>query len=258
VIEEPRPEGKANDPEPAGHPLQRLIIKILCALVILTAGFLCLVAVNSGAPEGATVKMVFGLILLWIVLGGALMHHFRDRARTCIRSVPLDWRVKFVLFATVLALIEEAVAVSMTNLAPFFGVKAGEAYVTASTNYLDVVLFHSVVVFVPLFIAWALILSRYDFSPFSVFLLFGIMGIVCETTINPAGAITGFAMWIFIYGLMGYLPTYCIPSGRGARKPRWYHHLLAIPAVFLIALPLLIPIVYLLVNVLQHPTGPHF
>ncbi len=204
MIEEPQPGDKPNDPEPAGHPVQRLIIKILCALVILTAGFLCLVAVNSGAPEVATVKMVLGLILLWIVLGGALMHHFRDRARACIRSIPLDWRVKFVLFATVLALIEEAVAVSMTNLAPFFGVKAGEAYVTASTNYLDVVLFHSVVVFVPLFIAWALILSRYDFSPFAVFLLFGIMGIVCETTINPAGAITGFAIWIFIYGLMGY------------------------------------------------------
>ena len=39
----------------------------------------------------------------------------------------LDWRIKFVLFATVLALIEEAIAVSMTNLAPFFGVKVGEA-----------------------------------------------------------------------------------------------------------------------------------
>ena len=258
MIEEPRPEGKANDPEPAGHPLQRLIIKILCALVILTAGFLCLVAVNSGAPEVATVKMVFGIILLWIVLGGALMHHLRDRTRACIRSVPLDWRIKFVLFATVLALIEEAVAVSMTNLAPFFGVKAGEAYVTASTNYLDVVLFHSVVVFVPLFIAWALILSRYDFSPFAVFLLFGIMGIVCETTINPAGAITGFAIWIFIYGLMVYLPAYCIPTGRSARPVKWYHHLLAIPATFLIAMPLLLPITYVLGHVLQHPSGAHF
>jgi len=134
----------------------------------------------------------------------------------------------------------------------------GEAYVTASTDYLDVVLFHGVVVLVPLFIAWSLILSRYDFSPFAVFLLFGIMGIVCETAINPAGAITGVAMWIFIYGLMVYLPTYCIPSERGARKPRWHHHVLAIPVAFLIALPLLIPIVYLLVNVLQHPTGAHF
>jgi len=258
VNEEPRPGNKPNDPETAGHPLQRLIIKILCALVILTAGFLCLVAVNSGAPEVATVKMVLGLIVLWIVLGGTLMYHFRDRARACILRLPFDWRVKFVLFATILALIEEAIAVLMTNLAPFFGVKVGEAYVTASTDYLDVVLFHGVVVLVPLFIAWSLILSRYDFSPFAVFLLFGIMGIVCETAINPAGAITGFAMWIFIYGLMVYLPTYCIPSDRGAQKPIWYHHLLAIPVAFLIALPLLIPIVYLLVNVLQHPTRAHF
>ena len=84
------------------------------------------------------------------------------------------------------------------------------------------------------------------------------MGIVCKRIINPAGAITGFAMWIFIYGLMGYLPIYCIPTERGARKPHWYKHLLVILAVFLIAIPLLIPIVYLLVNVLQHPTRQHF
>jgi hypothetical protein len=30
--------------------------------------------------------------------------------------------------------------------------------------------------FVPLFVGWALILSRYAFSPFAVFLLFGLTG----------------------------------------------------------------------------------
>jgi hypothetical protein len=250
-------EGSARK-QPTGSGVAPRIIKLLIVGLILSTGFLCLVASRTGAPEVATVKMVCGLILLWIVLGGAAMHYFRDSARQFIRGVPLDWRVKFTLFATTLALLEEAIAVLMTNLAPFLGVEKGEAYLTASTNYLDVVLFHSVVVFIPLFIAWAVLLTRYDFSPFAVFLLFGITGILCEATINPVGAFFGVAQWIFIYGLMVYLPAYCLPRGRGARAVRWYHYVLAVPAAFLIALPLLIPIIYLIGQVLKHPSGAHF
>lgn len=56
----------------------------------------------------------------------------------------------------------------------------GKAYITASANYLEVVCFHSVVMFIPLFIAWACILSRYQFRPFAVFLLFGLTGTLAE------------------------------------------------------------------------------
>ncbi len=243
---------------PAGSTLAPLIIKLLITGLILSTGLLCLVASQKGAPEVATVKMVCGLITLWIVLGGVAMHHFRDRARKFIQGLPFDWRVKFTLSAIILALVEEAIAVLMTNLAPLLGVKSEEAYITASTSYLDVVLFHSVVVFVPLFIAWAVLLTRYDFSPFAVFLLFGITGILCEATINPVGAFFGVAQWIFIYGLMVYLPAYCLPQGRGARAVRWYHYVFAIPATFLIALPLLGPLIYFIGQVLKHPSGAHF
>ena len=58
----------------------------------------------------------------------------------------------------------------MTNLAPWFGVKVGEAYITASTYYMDAVALPSVVMFVPMFVGWVVILMRYPFSPFSVFL----------------------------------------------------------------------------------------
>ncbi len=238
------------------HP--RVVVGLLFAGLVLTMSLLCLIALNSGPAEIGTVKMVFGVIVLWVVLGGALMHNFRDRMREYIQRPSIDWRIKFVLFSTILALIEEAITVLMTNLAPFFGVKIGEAYITASTNYLDVVLFHSVVVFVPLFIAWAVILSRYDFSPFAVFLLFGLTGIICEATINPVGAIFGSAIWIFIYGLMVYLPAYCIPQERPVQTVSWHHYLLAIPLTFLIAIPLLLPIMLVLGYVLQHPSGAHF
>ena len=160
-------EGSARE-QPTGSGVAPLIIKLLITGLILSTGLLCLVASQQGAPEVATVKMVCGLITLWIVLGGVAMHHFRDSARKFIQGLPFDWRVKFTLFAIILALVEEAIAVLMTNLAPLLGVKSEEAHITASTSYLDVVLFHSVVVFVPLFIAWAVLLTRYDFSPFAV------------------------------------------------------------------------------------------
>ncbi len=116
----------------------------------------------------ATVGLGWGLILLWIGLCGLLMYRFREPIRAAALGLQLGWRTKFILMATVLALIEEAITTTMTNLAPLFGVKIGQAYITASTNYLDVVGLHSVVMFVPLFVGWAVILSRYAFSPFAV------------------------------------------------------------------------------------------
>ena len=121
----------------------------------------CLVTavVWQNPRDRAVILMAWGVILLWIVGGGLLALRFRDRVRHFVLGVRLGWRTKFVLFATTMALIEEAITTSMTNMAPLFGVKMGEAYITASANYLDVVLCHSVVVFVPGYIAWAVLLS---------------------------------------------------------------------------------------------------
>ena len=81
-----------------------------------------------------------------------------------------------MILCTAMALIEEVITTTMTNCAPLLGTTPEEAHITASTNYFVVVCFHSVVVFVPMFIAWALMLSRWDFSPLKVLLLFGITG----------------------------------------------------------------------------------
>lgn len=190
----------------------------------------------------AAIGMGGGLILLWVVLGGLLMVRFRDVIRTLVVRVPFDWRLRFVLFATSLALVEEAITTTLTNLAPFFGVRVGEAYITASANYLDVIAFHSVVVFVPMFVGWAVILWRYAFSPFAVFLLFGLTGTLAEMSFGLRHALE-FGLWIFVYGLMVYLPAYCTPVERKARVPRWWHYPLAIVVPFLfiplVPLPLL-------------------
>lgn len=177
--------------------------------------------------------MGWGLILLWIVIGGTIMFNFRDKVKAFVSKINLGAGTKFVLFATILALIEEAITTTMTNLAPLFGVKIGQAYITASTNYLDVVGMHSVISFIPGFIVWAWLLKRYNFSPFAVFLLFGISGTLAETSFGLKH-LAEFGLWIFVYGLMVYLPAYSFPENRGASPPKLWHYLLAIflPGLF--------------------------
>jgi hypothetical protein len=191
--------------------------------------------------------MGWGLILLWVVVAGLLMYCLRDRARLLVAKVPLHWRWKFILMTTGLALTEEAITTTMTNLAPLFGVKVGEAYITASTNFLDVVALHSVVMFVPLFVGWSVILSFYDFSAFWVFLLFGLTGTAMETNFGTKNPLE-FGLWIFVYGLMVYLPAYCLPNGRSTRPVRWLHYPLAVvvpfPFIALVPLPLLAGLVF--------------
>jgi hypothetical protein len=187
----------------------------------------------------AVISMGTGLVVLWVFGGGALMFLLRDRARRCMLRLRGNWQVKFVLFATLLALLEEAVTVSMTNAAPLFGVQVGEAYITASANYLDVVLFHSVIVFIPWFIAWALVLRWWDIKPFWVFLLTGLNGLLAETMTFGSQNLAQFAMWIFVYGLMVYLPAWCVPpaAARGAKQAKAWHLLPAFLLPFVLGVP---------------------
>jgi hypothetical protein len=218
-----------------------IFVKALALWLLASTGLVTVLTWHNRRIR-ATVAMGWGLILLWIFLGGTLMRRFREPIRGVVSNLRLDWRLKFILFATVLALAEEAVTTTMTNLAPLFGIRPGEAYITASANYLDVVAFHSVVVFLPMFVAWALMLWRYDFSPFAVFVLFGLTGTLAEMSFGFQHVLE-FGLWIFVYGLMVYLPAYCVPAERQARKPRWWHYPLAIVAPFLfiplVPLPLL-------------------
>jgi hypothetical protein len=233
--------------------LAKTFLGFLGLWLLLWNTFLTIASLGD-ARSLAIMKMSWGLALVWILLCGTLMYKNRNSLRTWVQKIPLPWQVTFVLFATVLALAEEAITVSLTNLAPLFGAKLGEAYITASTNYFDTVLFHSVIVFIPLFIAWAILLSRYNFKPFAVFVLFGITGIFAEVSFGGPMQLFGFAQWIFVYGLMIYLPAYCLPTRADLRPVRFYHYIFAIPATFLIALPLLLPVVFFISSVLGHPS----
>lgn len=228
----------------ASNTSERWIQMLIIILGISGGAFALLLFFSTDASAdpvaGAIVRMMMGLVLLWCVLGGLLMFRFRDAIRKQVQRIQLDWRITFVLFCTVLALIEEAVTTSMTNLAPLFGVQMGEAAITASPNYLEVVLLHSVVVFVPMFIAWALILWRWRFSAAAVFLLFGLSGTLGESISFGPQNLIGLGFWVFVYGLMVYLPAYSIPEVRTAQPPRWYHYPLALILPTLASIPVAI------------------
>lgn len=196
------------------------------SLLVLSLISVLTLASDAGPDQKAIIKMALGLNLIWVVLGGSLMVHFRDPIRELILGIPLPWWVKFPLFCTALALLEEGVTVSMTNLAPLFGSEVGRAFITASANYLPTVLFHSVIVFIPMFVVWTLLLRYFDFPPAQVFLLFGLTGSIAEMSMNPTNILGGF--WFFVYGLMIYLPAYCLPRERTARQPAWWAYLLGV------------------------------
>jgi hypothetical protein len=229
-----------------------LFFAVWCIIIYVLFGIF---AVQSNAKARALFGMVSGLLVLWVVIGGTIMYLFRDPAKRIVECIKIDWRLKFILFSTLLALIEEAVTTTMTNMAPVFGVKIGEAYITASANYLDVILFHSVIVFIPMFIMWAWLLSKYNFKPVAVFILYGLTGILAESVTFGLQNLQMGGMWIFVYGLMVYLPAYAITQREGietVKRPNALHYILAVIAPILLAIP--VAVIVLLI----HPAALDF
>jgi hypothetical protein len=109
-------------------------------VVVIALFFLATTLSPSDPITRAITGMALGLFLFWIVLGGALSLLLRGRVRNVLRRFDAHWRIAFVLFAALMALLEEAVTTTMTNAAPLWGAPVGKAYITASANYLEVVL----------------------------------------------------------------------------------------------------------------------
>jgi len=203
---------------------------------------------NEADPDKrAVLSMGVSLILIWCVLGGLAMRLWRDRLTGLAKRLKIDWRVRFVLLCIAMAMLEEAVTTSLTNAAPLFGAATDAARITASKNYLEVVLFHSVIVFIPWFICWAWLLHRYDFTPAEVVLLFGLNGTLAEALSFGPQNLLQVGMWVYVYGLMVYLPAHTAPADRNARPVRLRHWILAtfLPLVFVIPLT-----VFVLVKIL--------
>ena len=195
----------------------RILVLSLAAWMVVVSGVV-LAATWANPVHRAVLGMAWGLIVLWIGGCGLAMWRWRDLWCRLAARVRLPWGMKFVLGCTILALVEEAITTTMTNCAPLFGVEIGQAYITASANYFDVVLYHSVVVFVPMFIGWAVMLWRWRFSPLAVFVLFGLTGLLAETITFGPQNLGNFAFWIFVYGLMAWLAR-LLRARRSFRSP---------------------------------------
>ncbi len=231
---------------------QRLVVLGLALWMAVVSG-LILIALWPKPVHRAVLLMAWGLILLWIAGCGLTMWRWRGLWNRLAMKAPMPWMLRFVLGCTFLALLEEAITTLMTNCAPLLGVEIGQAYITASANYWDVVLYHSVVVFVPLFIGWAVMLRYWRFTPFAVFLLFGITGLLAETISFGAQNLGNFGMWILVYGLMVWLPAGWVPEDRPAVKPRWWAYPVAVVIPFLFT-PLLFVLAPWLWLTAKHPT----
>jgi len=237
---------EAGPDQPALKPdrITRWLLIAIGVYSVLLVSFLNLIVLPSDNVKARAIfLMADGMILLWIIVGGSMIPMLRKRLVPRLAGIRIDWRVRFLIFCTIMALIEEAITASMTNCAPLLGTTPEEAHITASTNYFTVVCFHSVVMFVPMFMAWAWMLSRWDFSPPKVLLLFGITGSLAEASIELTNLIGGF--WVFVYGLMVYLPACTVPRDRGARPLRWWHYPVAVFLPFAAAIPV-VPVVVLL------------
>lgn len=253
------------------RPATEIILKALAiwgAIVFLFVLTVTLASVGSQTPETmqayangrAIILMASGLVLFWIVIGGLLMVHWREPIRAWVLAIPMNWRIKFVLFCTLMACLEEAVTTTMTNLAPVFGGQVGKSFITASTNYFQVICFNSVIVFIPMFVAWAIILSYYKLKPSTVMLLFGLTGTLAETGTFGTQNLLAVGMWVYVYGLMIYLPAYSLPERPKARELTFWKGLVVYVVSLVLPIICAIPLVPIIIWVKStgFSFGPQF
>ncbi|WP_413431565.1 hypothetical protein [Crateriforma spongiae] len=230
--------------------MKRSIIIVLLVWQFLLTTFLTLGGIDN-AKLGVMAKMLWGVNLLWIVLFGLISLRSRDYVSKVGESTQKPLPLLFFLGATLMALLGEAVTTAMTNCAPIFGAEIGEVYITASANYLDVVMFHSAVVFLPQYAILGWLLSRYAISPFAVFICYGITGFIGEVMFSGPNPLM-LAQWILIYGLFVYLPAHLFVASKDRKQMRWWMY------PFLVVLPVIasIPMVALLLLVFApgHPS----
>lgn len=226
---------------------------LVAALLVWQFALTTLLTIGGLTDEklGVLAKMLWGVNLLWVVGCGALSIRFRDRVAAFGKQSKWNLAAVFFGFVVLLALVEEAIATAMTNCAPLFGAPLGKVYITASADYLDVVLLHSVVVFLPQFAVWAVLLQRYSLSPFAAFLCYGLTGFLNEALFSGPQPLQ-LAQWVLVYGLMVYLPAHLFVGVSGRRNARWWLYPIAVLAPVLASLP--VAALLLLVIAPGHPS----
>ena len=214
--------------------ISSFLIKAIGVYSTIFLIFLSIAILGSDVPDNdkAIIKMAIALVVVWVIIIGSLMRKYRDIIKSLIQKITAPYPSVFFLFSLSLILLEELITVTLTNLAPLFGGEIGKSFIAASTNYFHVIFFHSAIMFIPFLLAWSYLLTKYNFNTNQIFILFGFLGVIAESFISPTAFIAGF--WVFVYGLMVYLPAYCLPERSHLKKPNILSYVLAIilPLVF--------------------------
>ena len=113
-------------PQPRTDRITRWILIAIYSGLLVT--LLNIFILSSGkVRERAIFLMADGLILFWIIVGGSLTPMLRKQLVPRMIVIPMDWRLRFVLLCTAMALLEEVITTSMTNLAPWLGTTPEES-----------------------------------------------------------------------------------------------------------------------------------
>jgi hypothetical protein len=232
--------------KPRERNVARLVLTGLAACGLAMSTIVGILNIGNPDPDRrAVVYMGLSLIAVWCMLGGTTMYLGKRLFIHWSRSLKVGWKVRFVLLAALMALIEEAIATSLTNAAPVFGAISDSARITVSANYFEVIS-TSVVAFIPWFLCWAWLLGRFDFKPLQVVLCLGLTGAIAEAMLDATltlDDLAGACMWVFVYGLMVYLPAAAVPEDHADQPPPWFLPPLVVvlPLVFVIPLVLYLP-----------------
>lgn len=215
----------------------KIFIAIVLVIGLAIQTLLVIHIFNQGSIEDkAIVTMSSGLLFLWAVMGGTLMLIFKNRIRARFSSSNL-YVIKFFIFSVIMCLIAEIISTSMTNTAYLWGLSPYETYITASPNYIEVITKHSIIVFLPQFVCWGIFLSRYNISAHWAVLIYGITGYLNELiAFGLSSNAMSLPYWILIYGLIIYLPAFCLPRNP-QRETKFYHYMLFIILPILFTVP---------------------
>lgn len=201
-----------------------------------------LIGFSSGLPAPrAAITMLIAHFASWVLIvapffaGGIV-----SLAHRAVRRFTFGKKTLFVLGATTLALVEEALALFWNNsIASSFGVIAPDNNIlTASTNFLTLVTKHSVIVFIPMFIVWAYLLTKKEYSAEEAFVYFGITGILAEFWFAPSilPFLAG-GFWVLVYGAMVYIPAQMLVGKKEGFTFSYSRASFAVVLSFLAALP---------------------